>query len=221
MLSEKQEEIMEATWCAAENKHYSYEAIKKKCVIDFSKEDIEDLEQKGLIVKSDDKILFSSKGKSIAEAIMRRHRLAEVLVSSALKLRNADMEKVACKVEHRLVSEVEESICTLLGHPVTCPDGRPIPKGRCCKKRLGAVSKTVFKLIDLKPSEKGKITYIKPNSHSNLHQLMSLGIQPGVILTVHRTNPAFCIKFENTELAIDEDIAKNIFVWKINGNDDV
>ncbi len=220
MLSEKQEEIMEAIWCAAENKHCSYEAITKKCVVDFSQEDVNELEKKGLIVKSDDKILFSSKGKQIAEAIMRRHRLAEVLVSSVLKLRNADMEEVACQVEHRLVSEVEESICTLLGHPVTCPDGRPIPKGSCCKKRLGAVSKTVFKLIDLKPSEKGKITYIKPSSHSNLHQLMSLGIQPGVILTVHRTNPAFCIKFENTELAIDEEIAKNIFVWKINGKDD-
>ncbi len=218
MLSEKQEEIMEAVWCAAEEKHSSFEAIIKKCVVEFSKKDIEDLEQKGLLVKSNDKILFSKKGKQIAEAIMRRHRLAEVLVSSVLKLRHADMEEVACKVEHSLVSEVEESICTLLGHPVTCPDGRPIPKGRCCKKRLGAVNKTVFRLIDLKPSEKGKITYIKPSSHSNLHQLMSLGIQPGIILTVHRTNPAFCIKFENTELAIDKEIAKNIFVWKMNGN---
>jgi len=220
MLSEKEEEIMEAIWCAAEDKHSSSRAIKKKCVVDFSEEDVKELEKKDLIVLNDDKILFTSKGKHIAEAIMRRHRLAEVLVSSVLKLRNADMEKVACKVEHRLVSEVEESICTLLGHPVTCPDGRPIPKGRCCKKRLGAVSKTVFRLIDLKPSEKGKITYIKPSSHSNLHQLMSLGIQPGVTLTVHRSNPAFCIKFENTELAIDKEIAKNIFVWKINGNND-
>lgn len=220
MLSEKQEEIMEAIWCASEDKLCSYDGIKKKCVVDFSEEDIQKLEEQGLVVISDDQILFSIKGKKIAEAIMRRHRLAEVLVSSVLKLRNKDMEEVACKVEHRLVSEVEEAICTLLGHPVTCPDGRTIPKGRCCKKRLGAVDKAVFKLIDLKPSEKGKITFIKPSSHSNLHHLMSLGLQPGVILTVHRTRPAFCIKFENTELAIDEEIAKNIFVWKINGEDD-
>jgi len=32
------------------------------------------------------------------------------------------MEKVACKGEHRLEPEVEESICTLLGHPGVCPD---------------------------------------------------------------------------------------------------
>ncbi|MBW2219889.1 MAG: FeoA domain-containing protein, partial [Deltaproteobacteria bacterium] len=109
----------------------------------------------------------------------------------------------------------EESICTLLGHPGVCPDGKPIPMGKCCRKRLKVVDNIVVSLNELRPSEKGKITYIKPGSHSNLHQLMSIGLQPGIVVTVHRTNPAFCIKFENTELAMDEELARNIFVWKI------
>ncbi|OEU46179.1 MAG: hypothetical protein BBJ60_01000 [Desulfobacterales bacterium S7086C20] len=216
MLSEKQEEIMEAIWGAAENKNYSIDAIKKRCVIEFSEGDLTELEQQGMIVRSADKILFSSEGKALGEAILRRHRLAEVLVSSVLRLKNSAMEEVACKVEHCLAPEVEESICTLLGHPGICPDGKPIPKGRCCRKRLRVVDNTVVSLSELKPSEKGKITYIRPGSHSNLHQLISMGLQPGVTVTVHRTNPAFCIKFENTELALDKEIAKNIFVWKIN-----
>ena len=215
MLSEKQEEIMEAIWGAGENSMHSIEAIKKRCVVDFSEEDLLELEKQGLIVSSSDKILFSSQGKSIAEAIMRRHRLAEVLVSSVLKLKNSSMEEVACKVEHCLAPEVEESICTLLGHPGVCPDGKPIPMGKCCRKRLKVIDNIVVSLNELRPSEKGKITYIKPGSHSNLHQLMSIGLQPGIIVTVHRTNPAFCIKFENTELAMDEELARNIFVWKI------
>lgn len=220
MLSEKQEEIMEAIWCAAENKNYSMDAIKKRCVVEFSEGDLTELEQQGMIVRNAEKILFSSEGKILGEAILRRHRLAEVLVSSVLRLKNAAMEEVACKVEHCLAPEVEESICTLLGHPGICPDGKLIPKGRCCRKRLRVVHDTVVSLRELKPSEKGKITYIRPGSHSNLHQLISLGLQPGVTVTVHRTNPAFCIKFENTELALDEEIAKNIFVWKIETNDD-
>ncbi len=218
MLSEKQEEIMEAIWCAGENKAYSVDAIKKKCIIDFSEDDLLELEKNGLIVANGNKILFTSEGKPLAEAIMRRHRLAEVLVSSILKLKSADMEEVACKVEHSLVAEVEESICTLLGHPGICPDGKLIPKGKCCEKRLRVVNNTVISLDKLKPSEKGKITYIKPGSHSNLHHLISIGLQPGVVVTVHRINPAFCIKFENTELAMDREVAKNIFVWKIEGN---
>ncbi|MBW2266253.1 MAG: transcriptional regulator, partial [Deltaproteobacteria bacterium] len=168
MLSEKQEEIMEAIWCAAENKNYSIDAIKKRCVIEFSEGDLTELEQQGMIVRNAEKILFSSEGKALGQAILRRHRLAEVLVSSILRLKNSAMEEVACKVEHCLAPEVEESICTLLGHPQICPDGKPIPKGKCCERRLRVVHNTVVSLRELKPSEKGKITYIRPGSHSNL-----------------------------------------------------
>jgi len=215
MLTEKQEEIIEAIWCAGEYKNYSIDAVKKRCVVDFTEADLAELEKKGMIVLTSDKILFSGDGKTRAETIIRRHRLAEVLVSSILRLKDSSMEKVACKVEHCLEPEVEESICTLLGHPGVCPDGKPIPRGRCCKKMLKVVDNTVVSLIELKASEKGRITYIKPGSHSNLHQLISMGLQPGVVVTVHRVNPAFCIKFENTELALDEEIARNIFVWRV------
>jgi DtxR family Mn-dependent transcriptional regulator len=219
MPDEKEEEILEAIWCAAENKNYSIDDIKKRCIVDFTETDLAELEQQGLIVRSADKILFSGAGKGVAELIVRRHRLAEVLVSSILRLKDSAMEEVACKAEHSLAPEVEESICTLLGHPDICPDGKRIPKGRCCKKELRAFDNPVVSLNELKPSEKGKITYIRPRSHSNLHQLISLGLQPGIAVTVHRTSPAFCIKFENTELALDEEIAKNIFVWKIEDKD--
>ena len=215
MLTEKQEEIIEAIWCAGENKNHSVHAVKKRCVVDFTQADLLALEEKGMVVLTGGKILFSSDGKTLGETIIRRHRLAEVLVSSILRLKDASMEKVACKVEHCLEPEVEESICTLLGHPGICPDGKPIPGGRCCRKRLKVVDNTVVSLTDLKTSERGKITYIKPGSHSNLHQLISMGLQPGVVVTVHRINPAFCVKFENTELALDEEIARNIFVWKV------
>ena len=215
MLTEKQEEILEAIWCAGESKNYALDAVKKRCVVDFTEADLAELEQKGLIVLTADKVLFSSKGNALAGGIIRRHRLAEVLVSSILRLKDSSMEEVACKVEHCLEPEVEESICTLLGHPGVCPDGKPIPEGRCCRKMLKVVHNTVVSLIELKASERGKITYIKPGSHSNLHQLISMGLQPGVVVTVHRVNPAFCIKFENTEFALDEEIARNIFVWKV------
>ncbi|MBF0229329.1 MAG: metal-dependent transcriptional regulator [Desulfamplus sp.] len=215
MLKEKHDEILEAMWTAEENKKFSIDEIKKRCAIEFVDEDLAELESMDLIVRNKNMILFSSKGKKLAENIMRRHRLAEVLMSSILKLKNSEMERVACQVEHYLVPEVEESICTLLGHPEICPDGKPIPKGRCCHNGLKEVANTVVSLSELKPGEQGKITYIKPGNHSNLHQLISFGLNPGVVVKLHRKQPAFCIKYENTELAIDEKIAENIFVWKI------
>jgi len=102
MLTEKQEEIIEAIWCAGEYKNYSIDAVKKRCVVDFTEADLAELEKKGMIVLTSDKILFSGDGKTRAETIIRRHRLAEVLVSSILRLKDSSMEKVACKVEHCL-----------------------------------------------------------------------------------------------------------------------
>lgn len=218
MMKEIHDEILEAMWTAEENKKFSIDEIRRLCTVEFTDEDLSELESLDLIIKNKNKILFSVKGKEIAEHIMRRHRLAEVLMSSILKLKNSEMERVACQVEHYLVPEVEESICTLLGHPEICPDGKPIPKGRCCHDGLKQVTNTVVSLMELKPGEQGKITYIKPCNHSNLHKLISFGLNPGVVVTLHRRKPAFCIKYENTELAIDEKIAQNIFVWKMSNS---
>ncbi len=40
MLTEKLEEIMEAIWGAEENGRHSIEAVQRRCVIDFSKDDL-------------------------------------------------------------------------------------------------------------------------------------------------------------------------------------
>ena len=215
MLNEKQEEILESIWSVGDRQNNTIEAVRKRCSVDFTEEDLDEMERQELIVRDQDEIRLANKGESIAEIIIRRHRLAEILVSSILKLKQSDMEDIACKVEHSLLPEVEESICTLLGHPEFCPDGKRIPRGRCCSGKLKAIDSSVVSLSELSPGESGKITYIKPDNHSSFHQLISFGLHPGVIITVHRKNPAFCIKFENTELALDDNVAKNIYVWKL------
>jgi DtxR family Mn-dependent transcriptional regulator len=215
MLNETQEEILESIWSVGDRQHNTIEAVKKRCTVDFTEADLDDMERQELITRDQDEIHLANKGKSIAEIIIRRHRLAEILVSSILKLKQSDMEDIACKVEHSLLPEVEESICTLLGHPEFCPDGKRIPPGRCCSGKRKAIDSSVVSLKELSPGESGKITYIKPDNHSSFHQLISFGLHPGVVVTVHRKYPAFCIKFENTELALDENVAGNIYVWKL------
>jgi len=216
MLTERHEEILEAIWVAREKNTSTAAAIQDNCTIEFSRQELDDLIDSQLIDRREDEIRFTPAGEEKAEAIIRRHRLAEVLVTSILKVKKSKMDEIACEVEHSLQEEVEESICTLLGHPEICPDGKPIPPGSCCRKDSKQIVNTVTSLTELVPGEQGRITYIKPGSHSNLHQLLSFGLNPGVTVTVHRTSPAFCIKYENTELALDPEIVKNIFVWKSN-----
>jgi DtxR family Mn-dependent transcriptional regulator len=211
-MKEIHEEILEAVWKAAENGEYTLDAIKNRCDVPISDADLSELEREKLIINDRGRIAFSPDGRSVAEKIIRRNRLAAVLLSSILKLRNSKMEELACKIEHTLLPEVEEAICTLLGHPQVSPNGKPIPQGKCCEKGAVTVNNVVVNLNDLKPGEGAKVSYIKPSDHAQLHQLLSFGVNPGVELTVHRTVPTLCIKFENTELALDREIAKNIFV---------
>ncbi len=78
---------------------------------------------------------FTDRGRAKASDIIRRHRLAERLFTQTLEMENeAEIEQQACKFEHILSPEATEKICTLLGHPATCPHGAPIPAGPCCAK---------------------------------------------------------------------------------------
>jgi DtxR family Mn-dependent transcriptional regulator len=215
VLSEEHEEILESIWKAYEIGVDTLDGIKKVCVVDFNDNDLSVLASETMISQEYDKIKLTDKGWKLAKRIVRRHRLAEVLVSSFLKHKSAEMERIACEVEHSLQPEVEEAICTLLGHPEYCPDSKPIPAGKCCRDRVSVINNTVVSLEKLNPDESGKVTYIKPDSHSILEQLISFGLAPGVIVSVVQKKPVFCIKFENTELALDKEIVKNIFVWKI------
>ncbi|MBF0205535.1 MAG: metal-dependent transcriptional regulator [Oligoflexia bacterium] len=214
-ISERHEEILESIWVMSEMKDFSLESIRKSCVIEFSDRDLNYIDAQGLIVRDGQRILFSKEGRRLAEKIIRRQRLAKVLLHSILKLRNSQMEELACKIEHTLLPEVEESICTLLGHPEICPNGNPIPRGKCCGEMTDKVERMIRGLNTLQAGESGKVAYIRPENHTQLHQLISFGLNPGVIVTVHMHSPAFCIKFANTELAIDDEIVRNIFVLKI------
>jgi Mn-dependent DtxR family transcriptional regulator len=84
---------------------------------------------------------FTPKGEARARDVIRRHRLAERLFMDVLNIHDEyEVEQSACKFEHILSPEVTDKMCTLLGHPLACPHGSPIPKGECCaeKRVLGA-----------------------------------------------------------------------------------
>ncbi len=72
-------------------------------------------------------------------------------------------------------------------------------------------------LCDLAPGERGRVSYIKPKHHARLHRLTSFGLIPGTIIEVHQRSPAICVRFEGTELALDRDVAEDIFLVKTNG----
>jgi DtxR family Mn-dependent transcriptional regulator len=72
-------------------------------------------------------------GQRSAEDIVRRHALAERLLTDFLKLPWHEAHEASHGFEHAITPKVEERLLLALGNPTTCPHGNPIPRlGSLC-----------------------------------------------------------------------------------------
>ncbi|GAA1943247.1 metal-dependent transcriptional regulator [Microbacterium aquimaris] len=86
------------------------------------------MERDGLVVVSDDRRLeLTELGRQKAVDVMRKHRLAERLLSDVIGLDWAYVHEEACRWEHVMSEQVERRLVELLGHPTESPYGNPIP----------------------------------------------------------------------------------------------
>jgi DtxR family Mn-dependent transcriptional regulator len=86
------------------------------------------LERQGyLTVERRKEIHLTSKGKKVAEGILRRHFLTERLLTDILGMDWVKAHQEAHRLEHAISAEVEEKLAKLLRHPSTCPHGNRIP----------------------------------------------------------------------------------------------
>jgi putative ABC transport system ATP-binding protein len=74
-------------------------------------------------------------GSRRARDVVRRHRLAERLFTDTFAIDEAEVHQQACRFEHIITPELDQRICSFLGHPKTCPHGNPIPPGACCETK--------------------------------------------------------------------------------------
>lgn len=84
------------------------------------------MEGEGL-VSIDGTISLTTKGTTLAESVVRRHRLAERFLTDVLGLSWSEAHVEAGVWEHVISDNVEAAMVKLLGEPTTCPHGNPIP----------------------------------------------------------------------------------------------
>jgi DtxR family Mn-dependent transcriptional regulator len=173
------------------------------------------LKTEGLVVFEGANIRMTETGHALSRALTRRHRLAERLFTDVFDLRNDQVETDACKMEHILSEELTDSVCTFLGHPPNCPHGKPIPKGECCKKYRVEVTPVVTRLSSFEVGARGRIVFIVPSDIARLNRLGSIGIAAGSTFKLVQRTPSCVVQVEETTVALDPDIAKEIFVKKI------
>jgi DtxR family transcriptional regulator, Mn-dependent transcriptional regulator len=86
------------------------------------------MERDGLLtVEGDRHLQLTDEGHSLATRVMRKHRLAERLLTDVIGLDWELVHEEACRWEHVMSETVERRLLELLGHPTESPYGNPIP----------------------------------------------------------------------------------------------
>ncbi len=203
-----EDEALEAIWELQENNTNA--SLKELIKVVGQNKQLQIMQDNGLFRVSNDTITLLEPGHARARDVIRRHRLAERLFADVLDI--ADYEDDACRLEHALSREAEEAICTLLGHPPRCPHDKEIPKGECCAVFTRKVKPLAINLNDMEVAKEGRVLFINVPA---MDRLANMGLVPGVIIRLIQKKPSFVLEIDQTTLAIDEDIARGIYIKQI------
>ena len=179
------------------------------------------MERDGLLtVQGDRHLQLSDRGRALATAVMRKHRLAECLLVDVIGLDYADVHDEACRWEHVMSEAVERKLLALLGNPSVSPFGNPIPgleelRGEC----PGPGGATSVVLDSLSPlagtaTDDGRSVVIRRISEQLqedsdlLGRLAELGIRPGATMTARVVDDS--VTLDGHELPAG--VAEHLFV---------
>jgi len=174
---------------------------------------VEVLERRCLVIHEPYKgVKLTEKGRKIALQVLRRHRLAERLLTDILHLNWSEVHEAACKLEHAIAPDIIKPLEKTLRHPKTCPHGNPIPTNGG-----GIMEEKSELLTDLKPGEGGVIVKITEERRDMLQYLASLGLMPGTSVEIEEKAPfngPIMVKARGASYALGHDVASVIWVKK-------
>jgi len=124
-----------------------------------------------------------------------------------------ETEESACEFEHMLAEHVTESICTLLGHPASAPrhahpGGALLPRG----PQGGREPRGSPHQVERRRAGPGRLSeFVVALPAAQAH---GFRIAPGMKVRVHQHYPTTVVECERTQLAMEEEIARDIHVWR-------
>jgi DtxR family Mn-dependent transcriptional regulator len=213
MADQDVEELAEELWTLGEQGLFGLADLRAASQVSALDAGVEQLVRRNLARLSGDRLVLTEAGRALAERQVRRHRLAEVLFTTVMQVRDdRAVNRTACVMEHVLDDAISDSICAFLGHPRHCPHDKPIPPGRCCRTMTRSVEPLVQPLDQLPVGREGRIVYIAPRAPERLLKLSNLGVVPGATVHLQQIRPAAVLRVGETTLALDPEIAAEIYV---------
>jgi DtxR family Mn-dependent transcriptional regulator len=180
------------------------------------------MERDGLLtVKGDRHLELSPKGRQLATRVMRKHRLAERLLTDIIGLEIEYVHEEACRWEHVMSEQVERRLVELLNHPSESPYGNPIPG----LSELGESLKDTEFLEGVVPMTKAVSGSIEPlrlvvrriseplqTDTEVMSVLRRVGVLPGNDVLVSQGHDGVIVARQGETAEIDSESAAHIFV---------
>lgn len=224
MTTEKKEEYLECIYKLQQTGEATVTELAEnlKLVPSSVSEMIQKLKEEGLIIYENKSIGLTQDGEKIALNVIRKHRLAECFFINMLGLKWEDVHEEACRFEHVLSDKVADALEEVLGHPVACPHGNPVPDEKGHFKEgwdfNKVEGKNILNMLDLKSQEEAFISKITGESHNFLKYLSTLGLIPQAKIKIEQIAP-FCgpvlVSVGGAKYALGRGVASRIWVKKI------
>ena len=158
-------------------------------------------------------IELTAKGRRMAEAIVRRHRIMERWLTDALGFDWVTADTEAARLEHAVSEVVEKRLYQALGKPQTCPHGNPIPG-------LSEAAKREVRLVTLAAGDRASISRVSEVAEREAPLLLAYLHQrklvPGCeirVLEVDEVAKTLRIQAANRRLTLSHETAAK--VWAV------
>ncbi|WP_323792459.1 metal-dependent transcriptional regulator [Nocardioides sp.] len=181
------------------------------------------MERDGLLtVEGDRHLELTEDGQRLATRVMRKHRLAERLLTDVIGLDWELVHEEACRWEHVMSETVERRLLELLDHPTESPYGNPIPG----LDELGQTAVPTAFMDDVEPLSKvaasgegrvlvRRISEEMQKDEALMSAMRRVGALPDKTVTIVSTEAGVLVGSGGESAEIDHEAADHIFVKRL------
>jgi DtxR family Mn-dependent transcriptional regulator len=181
------------------------------------------MERDGLVtVEGDRHLELTDEGMRLATRVMRKHRLAERLLTDVIGLPWEEVHEEACRWEHVMSEAVERRLLDLLDHPTESPYGNPIPGlGELGESKVGEdFMDGVESLSTVAGTDEGRVLVRRiseemQKDESLMSALRRVGALPDKTITIVATPEGVLVGSGGETAEIVPEAADHIFVRRL------
>ncbi|MGC1215541.1 MAG: metal-dependent transcriptional regulator [Micromonospora sp.] len=177
------------------------------------------MERDGLLtVEGDRHLSLTPLGRGTAVSVMRKHRLAELLLVNVIGMPYEEAHEEACRWEHVMSDAVEKRVYDLLNRPTRSPYGNPIPG----LEELGSPEQPDTEGAEAErnlafPGLSGEVVVRRicesvQTDADVLRQLHAAGVDPGATVTVAQERDGVSIDRSGDKIRLPREVASRVFV---------